>query len=170
MGVIGPEYQFIFADIRMNDRMSDGGNWARNEFRATLADVDNPLSILNPRPLPHRSMVGPYICVGDDVFALTSYMIKPDANKGLTEVKRIFNYRLSRCQRISENAFGTLAHRWRVRTAHMQLPPDKGTLVTLGAIILHNFLRSSSEISKICVPSDFIDQENPLTGEVTPGL
>ena len=33
MGVIGPEYEFLVADVGMNGRMSDGGNWSRNEFQ-----------------------------------------------------------------------------------------------------------------------------------------
>ena len=107
----------------MNGRMSDGGNWACNEFRAALAYVDNPLSIPNPRPLPAQRMAVPYVCVGDHAFALTSYMMKPYANTRLTEEKRIFNYRLSRCQRISENAFGILANRWHVFRSHIQLDP-----------------------------------------------
>jgi hypothetical protein len=61
------------------------------------------LSIPNPKPLPRRTKPVPYVCVGDDAFGLTWYMTKPYANTGLTQQKRIFNYRLWRCQRISEN-------------------------------------------------------------------
>ena len=89
MAVNGPEYEFIFADVGMNGRMSDGRNWARNEFRAALADVDNPLSIPNPKPLPGRAKPVPYVCVGDDAFGLTSYMMKPYPNTGLTEQKSV---------------------------------------------------------------------------------
>ena len=45
MGVVGPEYEFIFADVGMNGRMSDGGNWATNQFHTALENVENPLSI-----------------------------------------------------------------------------------------------------------------------------
>ncbi len=170
MGVVGPEYEFIFADVGMNGRMSDGGNWARNQFRAAIEDIDNPLSIPKPRPLPGRKTSIPFVCVGDDAFPLTSYMMKPYPNPGLTEDKRIFNYRLSRCRRISENAFGILANRWRVFRSHILVSPDKATLIALGAITLHNFLRSNSRIGKIYIPPGLADQFDPVTGELTPGL
>ena len=93
MGVVGPEYEFIFAVVGMNGRTSDGGNWARYEFRTALENFENPVSIPKPRPLPGRKTAIPY--VGDDAFPLTSYMMKPYPNPGLTEEKRIFNYGLS---------------------------------------------------------------------------
>ena len=52
----------------------------------------------------------------------------------------------------------------------MLLPPDKATIVTLGAITLHNFLRSSSDARKVYIPPGFADQQDPVTGEVIPGL
>ena len=49
----------------------------------------------------------PYFLVGDSAFSLTKYMMKLcDQNKSLNAEQRIFNYRLSRLRRISENAFG----------------------------------------------------------------
>ena len=89
MGVIGPEYEFLFADVGMNGRMSDGGNWSRNEFQKEKnpPDENNPLSIPNPKPLPGRSKPIPYVCVGDDAFPLTSFMMKPYPQTGLTEEK-----------------------------------------------------------------------------------
>ena len=141
--------------------MSDGGNWARNEIRAALADVDNSLSIPNPKPLPGRAKPVP-VCVGDDAFGLTSYMMKAYPNTGLTEQKRVLNYRLSRCQKISENAFRILANRWRFFRGFILLPPDKATIVALVAhvITLHNFLRSSSEAGKVYILPGFADQQD----------
>ena len=134
MGVIGPEYEFLVADVGMNGRMSDGGNWSRNEFQKEKnpPDENNPLSIPNPKPLPGRSKPIPYVCVGDDAFPLTSFMMKPYPQTGLTEVKRIFNYRLSRCRRISENGFGILANRWRIFRSLIPVAPEKATNLVLG--------------------------------------
>ena len=72
MGVVGPGYEFIFADVDINGIMSDGGNWAKNKFRTALENVENPLSIPKPRPLPGRKTAIPYVCVGNDAFPLTS--------------------------------------------------------------------------------------------------
>ena len=33
MAVVGPEYQFLFADVGMKGRNSDGGNWLQSPMR-----------------------------------------------------------------------------------------------------------------------------------------
>ena len=75
--------------------MSDGGNWSRNSFQKALENENTPLRIPPPKPLPGRSKSIPHVFVGDDAFGLTSYLMKAYPQIGLTEEKRIFNYRLS---------------------------------------------------------------------------
>ena len=36
MGMIGPEYEFLFADVGMNSRISDGGNWFQIPLKLAL--------------------------------------------------------------------------------------------------------------------------------------
>ena len=43
-------------------------------------------------------------------------------------------------RRISENAFGIIANRWRVFRAPIILDPEKVSTITLAALTLHNFL------------------------------
>ena len=66
-----------------------------------------------------------FVCMGDDAFPLTAYMMKPYPLKNLSLEKRIFNYRLLRLRRISENAFGILANHWRVFRKPFLLEPEK---------------------------------------------
>ena len=47
---------------------------------------------------------------------------------------------------------------------------EKATVIALGAITLHNFLRSNSNIGKIYIPPELADQFHPVTGELTPGI
>ena len=55
--------------------------------------------------------------------------------------ERIFNYHLSRCRRIVENAFGILANRWQINLNIMGHKPKTCRLLVTVCIILHNFLR-----------------------------
>ena len=56
-----------------------------------------------------------YFLVGDEIFPLQDWLMPPYAGSSLiNELKTIFNYRLSRARRITENTFGILEARWRV--------------------------------------------------------
>ena len=108
MGMIGPEYEFLFAEVGMNVRNSDGGNWSQSPFK--LALESGSLNLPDPTPLPGRSKSVPYVCTGDDAFPLSSFMMKLYAQKGLTTENRVINYRLSRkkkCFRKSTQGAGT---------------------------------------------------------------
>ena len=37
IGMIGPEYEFLFADVGMNGRNSDGGNWSQSSLKLPLS-------------------------------------------------------------------------------------------------------------------------------------
>ena len=82
----------------------------------------------------------PYVFLFDYAFSLGKQCLKPYSQSGLTPVKRIFNYRLSRVRRVTENAFGILTNRFRAFTTRMCLDPDKTTIITLATLVLHNML------------------------------
>ena len=112
MAVVRPEYQFLFADIGLNGRNSDGGNWLQSPMRKAFKK--SSLSLPKPKPLHENRKEAQFVCVGDDAFSLTNYMMKPYPENDLTIDNRIFNYCLSRPRRISENAFGILTNCSRV--------------------------------------------------------
>ena len=93
----------------MNGRNSDGGNWSQSRLKNGLEK--NTLNLPDPTLLPGRNYPLSYVCTGDDAFPLNAYMMKPYPQNNLSLEKRIFNYRLSRMRRISENAFGILEAR-----------------------------------------------------------
>ncbi|KAK7488054.1 hypothetical protein BaRGS_00020645 [Batillaria attramentaria] len=81
--------------------------------------------------------------------------------------QRIFDYRLSRARRISENVFGILASRFRVFQTSMLLSPENATRVTLAALAVHNFLMTKRD--QAFAPPSLPDREHPQSDEVIPG-
>ena len=86
----------------------------------------------------------PFVIVGDEAFLLKRHRMKPYAQKGLSDGKRIYNHRHSRARRTSENAFGILAQSFRGFFTTIQLDPAIVELVILACCTLHNLLRTLS--------------------------
>lgn len=173
LAIVDFDYKFIFADVGCQGRISDGGVY-RNSFfyRATqenLLDLppDKPLPVSNnPFYDDQNAALMPYVFLADDAFPLGKHCMKPYSHNNLTPIKRIFNYRLSRVRRVTENAFGILTNRFRVFTTAMSLSPDKATTITLATLVLHNMLRSIS--SESYTPDGFLDAEKE-NGDVMEG-
>ena len=173
LAIVDYNYKFIFADVGCQGRISDGGVY-RNSFfyKATqenLLDLppDKPLPVSNnPYYDSQNTEPMPYVFLADDAFPLGKHCLKPYSQSGLTPMKRVFNYRLSRFRRVTENAFGILTNRFRVFTTKMYLDPDKATTITLASLVLHNMLRQLSHESY--TPDGFIDMETS-NGEILQG-
>ena len=73
--------------------------------------TNKTLGLPDAAPFPGDDQPMPYSIVGDDAFALRSWLMKPYPNRTMTRDQRLYNYRLSRARRCVENAFGILAHR-----------------------------------------------------------
>ena len=156
----------IYVDIGCQGSISDGGVFRNSSLNAAIQD--RSLNLPQPKPLPYNndpSWYGnqcidpvPFVFVGDDAFPLDEHIMKPYPQRNLDERKRIFNYRLSRLRRISENVFGIWVSRFRVFTTKILLSPDKATIISLAAVALHNMLQKKSRDSYI--PDGFADEED----------
>jgi hypothetical protein len=86
--------------------------------------------------------------------------MKPYSKINLTLKQKIFNYRLSRSRRVSENAFGILAQRFRIFGKPIELKVSIIDLVISSARCLHNWLRTSSNY----ISMGYVDYEDLDTG------
>ncbi len=82
-------------------------------------------------PLPKDDRPMPYFILGDDAFALKTWLMKPFSQSNMTNEQRIFNYRLSPGRRIVENAFGILANCFQYLLSPLRQEPE-----TLKSIVL----------------------------------
>ena len=107
--------------------------------------------------------------VGDDAFQLADYMMKPySTNRQLSEEQLVFNYRLSRFRRVSENAFGIFVSRFCLFLSRINIKnPSSINKVILAGVVLHNMLCEKSRASYM--PKDYMDREDQNTGEVIGG-
>ena len=140
MALVDADYCFTAVDIDSYGSNSDGGIFANPLLGQGLAT--NQLKLPPPVCLPGGSLLGPtpYVVVGDEAFPLKTYLMRPYPGKNLPVDKRIFNYRLSRARRISENAFEILAQRWQIFQRHINLHPLKCEVIK-ACCILHNYVQ-----------------------------
>ena len=153
MAFVGPKYEFLFVDAGCQGSVSDGGVFRSTELWRALKE--NSLYLPPAKPLPNTDPLFEenvdvniehyFVC--DDAFPLGLNLMKPYSKSQLSEEKRIYNYRLSRARRVSENAFGILAARFRVLYTMMCLDPRKARYVVLACCTLHNMLLSKSSQS-----------------------
>ena len=101
-------------DIGSYGRHSDSSIFLNSAFGKRL--MEGTMDVPSPTILTTMPELGalPYCFVGDEAFPLSTFMMRPYPGRGLTKEKKVFNYRLSRARRISENAFGILKARWRI--------------------------------------------------------
>ncbi|KAJ8929725.1 hypothetical protein NQ314_017561 [Rhamnusium bicolor] len=83
----------------------------------------------------------PFVFVADEAFSISKHVLRPYARKNLTNLKRIFNYRLTRARRMVECAFGILANKWRIFHRPLDVNPEFCDSIVKAACILHNLVR-----------------------------
>jgi len=167
MALVDAHYKFIYVDVGCNGRISDGGVFKNCSLQRAFDD--NSLHIPQPEPLPGQRIPTPFVIVADDAFPLKSYIMKPYPRNHLSREKRIFNYRLSRARRISENAFGILSNCFRVFMTPICLEPAKVESIVMASCTLHNYLREHTEAHSVYMPQGTLDTEDPITHSTQPG-
>ena len=100
----------------------------------------------------------PYLLLGDGIFPLKKWLIKPYPGRNLSEKQKIHNYRLSRAGCVIENTFGILAARWRIFHRPIWPTVKHIELYVLAALALQNYPRLIS--NAMYTPSGFIDSES----------
>jgi len=129
LAIVDANYKFICIDVGTNGRVNDALVFSKPTFNEVLQT--------NTLNLPTEG-----VFVGDDAFLLRKNTMKPyTLKRPLTLKERIFNYRLSRARRISENAFGIMVSRYRVYEKPIPLQLHKVDQLIKATCVLHFWLR-----------------------------
>ena len=172
LAIVDYDYKFIFADVGCQRRISDSEVY-RNGFFIKLRKriyqnfrQINLCQFLTIRTTTAKILSQWHAFLTDVAFPLGKHCLKPYSESYLTPIKRIFNYRLSKVRRVTENAFGILTNRFRVFTTRMCSDPDKATMITLATLVLHNMLCQLSY--KSYTAKGYIDMETE-SGDIVEG-
>lgn len=167
MAIVDADYQFIYVDVGINGRVSDGGVLKKTEFYKRLNE--GALNIPPPEKTTQDSDPLPFVYIGDEAFALRPDFLKPYPQRKLSDHdKRIYNYRVCRARRIVENAFGILAARFQIFHSAINFQSVEDiSFVVLACCTLHNYLCKSR---RDYITPDDSDTENHITGTIQEGL
>jgi hypothetical protein len=152
--LVDADYRFLYIDVGSNGRVNDGAVFRNSTFNSAMEN-----NLLN---CPDNSVI-----LGDDAFPLRNNLLKPYSKVNLTLKQKVFNYRLSRARRFSENAFGILAQRFRAFHRPIGLKVSTTDLVIRSDRYLHNWLRTttSNYISMGCVDYEHLESETFHEGQ-----
>lgn len=93
LGLADAKYRFIYVNIGVNGRISDGGVFHNSKLSGALQN--NTLNLLPSEMLPGMNQPLPYVIVADDAFPLLNNLMKPYPERRLSQECKIYNYRLN---------------------------------------------------------------------------
>lgn len=142
MAIVGPEYKFICVDIGGYGKNSDGGIFEVSNMGQRFEK--KTMNIPEDKNLPGQNTLCPNVLIGDEGFALKPYLMRPFSYRQSRNdpQKECYNSRLCMARRVVENAFGILAHKWRVFYRPIETNTPTTIAIVKTACILHNFLRT----------------------------
>lgn len=131
--------RFLYVDVNACGSSSDAQIFNYSEFNDKLED--GTINFPKPSPLLPGEEPIPYFLIGDDAFALKTYMQKPYSRRSEDLKEKIFNFRLSRARRLVENAFGIMKMKFQCLRKIMQQKPGTCRIIAYCCCCLHNLLR-----------------------------
>lgn len=157
MAVCDANYAFTHVSIGSYGKESDATIFSNMALAKRLEEKVEPVP-------PEEEIVPggpsmPYFFVGDEIFPLKPWLMKPYPGQAQSLQQDVFNFRLSRARRTIENAFGILAAKWRI--FRRPIRADVGTidLICQAAVCLHNYLLTTDNAKY--TPAGFVDSYTP---------
>lgn len=133
---------FINIETGYAGRNSDGGIFRASAIKHWITNEGLNIPLPSRLPDDENQYDFPYYFVGDEAFPLSRYLMRPYPQRTLDNVKRIFNYRLSRGRKTVECAFGMMAEKFQVLNSAIRCrTTERVNDIIKSVCILHNFVR-----------------------------
>ena len=117
------QYKFRWVDAGTVGSCSDAQIFNASQLKRRIED--GRIGFPDPAPITQGGRDVPFFILADDAFARKTWLMKPYGRRMLTREERIANYRISRCRRVVENAFGILVSRFRMMLTTIELPKQQ---------------------------------------------
>ena len=157
MAVCDANYCFTLIDLGQYGSNNDSGVLS-SSFMGEMFDQNSMNLPALSKIHPSSEEKLPYFLLGDEIFPLKNWLMRPFPGAGASEEERIYNYRHSRARRCIENAFGILSQRWGIFLRPIKASVKKVESYTLACLALHNYLRLTPNAKYI--PTGFVDSED----------
>ena len=168
LAVCDARYCFTVFDLGQYGSNNDSGVLANSSMGEKFEYDELNVPASSDRSYDGTLSVGslPYFLLGEEIFPLKTWLIRPFPGNVTTETQKVYNYRHSRARRVIENAFGILSARWRIFQRPIRAKIENVERFTLACLAMHNYLRLTENASYI--PSGFLDSEDS-SGNIKPG-
>ena len=154
LALVDAEQKFMWVDVGANGSCSDAGLFKETQLYKDFEA--GKMRLPTTDSLPNDDRPFPYFILGDNAFALKSWMMTPYSHRNKTHEELIYNYRHSRGRRVVECTFGIFAQRYRCFLKTLEVSHKTARRITLACVCLHNLHRTR-------YPQSNIDQQEDIS-------
>lgn len=134
--VADANYQFLCIDVGGYGKQSDGGTFHSSVLYKML--ITKKIEIPDPNFLPNTNVKAPYVFLGDEVYPLLNFLLKPYSGQNLPLDQDCFNKRHSRARKTVECSFGILFAKWRILSKPIETSVETADHIIKCICVLHN--------------------------------
>ena len=171
MAIVNSAAEFLMVDVDANGRLADADIFKNSKLCEKMETGE--INLPEPQPVWDDTPI-PYVFVANDGFDLQPNIMKPYSHSDLLSKEIFFNDRVSSLRVQAENAFQSLAARFKVLNTTITLVPEKVRKIVLSCCYLHNFIKremdsanSDATTIELFDGKGFIDLEPTLSEHST---
>ena len=138
LAVCDAKYNFTLVDVCQCGSNNGRGVLAQSKISSVFEN--NTLNLPESEVLPGTNLDISYFLVGDEIFPLKPWLLRPYPGRLLQLLEMIYNYHHSRARIIIENAFEILRGRWRIFSHPIKASVQNTERYVMACLCLHNYL------------------------------